>query len=505
MLQSRLFAVALGFFAGATTTCSSADHRLVDPTFFVQGGQIANSYDPSSNEFEPPLSNDRSPARLLDMAFEVGNDNPYLLASASDDNEITLYSVFTGYENAYENYLPEGWDPSPRLIHTIRDGDDDDSSGTSIFALSDGGVHNYLASTTGGDGDDAIVRIRSNDYKEDPENLLAQPFTVLEDDSLSIPGGVTAMAFEPTIKNTNVHLKLALGRPDGVVEVYQNKNYQDFPMTKAAEFSAGNNTDGWAVEKIGFSNSYSVSQPFWMAVVYALPEGNSGLTLYEENNYVAAPRTEHVFQAKLRDFVFSNDNSKLAVLLSDGNILVYGGSRNNTFDTRIATIPANATAVAFHANGELLYAGTSAPARVKTYSTTSWEEISSSATAAEDSDASLDFCDSIHKMIFRPVRSELESNYGITALWGDEENVVHELALLTSKEDGTVPDLIAVFRVESSDPPPSATVVPTVASTVMTMATTAAPTTASGAMLPQSKRERTTALVALVLLGCTII
>merc|ERR1712194_380798 len=105
--------------------------------------------------------------------------------------------------------------------------------------------------------------------------------------------------------------------------------------------------------QIGYSNSYSVS-PFWMVVVTALSEGNSGLKLYEENNYVA-PRKEHVFEAKIRDFVFSNDNSKLAVLLSDGSILVYGESRNN-FDTLIATIPANATALAFHANGELLYA-----------------------------------------------------------------------------------------------------------------------------------------------------
>ena len=506
MLQSRLFVVALGFFA-ATTTGSSADHhRLVDPTFFVPGGPIAHSYDSSSNEFDPPLLLSTEPASspattLLDMAFEVGNDNPYLLVSASDDHELTLYSVFTGYEHAYEHYLPEGWDSRPRFIHTIRD--DNDASGTVLFALSGGGVHQYLASTTEGGDAAALVRMRSNNYQdqEDPESVLAEPFTVVEDGSLLIPGGVTAMAFAPMIKNTNSHVKLALGRPDGVVEVYHNKHYQDFPLTKAAEVSAaGNNhTDGGSVEKIGFSHSYSLSPPLWMAVVHARPAGNSGLTLYVENNYVA-PRTAHVLPAQLRDLVFSHDNSKLAVLLTDGTILVYGGASNNNnhFDTRLATLPANATALAFHAKGALLYAGTSAPARVTTYSTTSWEVVSSS--SADDS-AALTFGDAIHKMIFRPVRSELEANYGITALWREEEHVVHELALLTSKEDGTVPDLMAVFRVETSDPPSAITVVPTMVPTV----TTAAPTTASGAMLPQSKRERTMALVALILLGCTMI
>jgi WD40 repeat protein len=478
MMQSYFqFRFAALLFFAATTTCSA--DRLVDPTFFVEG-QIAYSYDPLTNEFDPPLKKPL-PAPLLDMTFTVGNDNPYILASSSED-EITLYSVFTGYENAYKYYLPDGWDPKPRLINTIPK--PNESSLTPKFALSDGGVTSYLASTDG----DEIVTIRRSDYWEEPLDVLAAPLTVFYD-SISIPAGVTAMAFEPGVKNTDIYLKLALGRPNGMVEIYQNTNYLDFPMTKAAEFSAG--TDDWPVEQIGYSNSYSVS-PFWMVVVTALPEGNSGLKLYEENNYVA-PRKEHVFEAKIRDFVFSNDNSKLAVLLSDGNILVYGESRNN-FDTLIATIPANATALAFHANGELLYAGTPAPATVKTYSTRTWQEVS----AAPEDSAHLDFCDYIHKMIFRPVRSELESNKGITALWNEKENVMYELALLTSKEDGTVPDLIAVFRVES-DENSTPTVAPTDAATE-----TAAPTAASGAMLPQSKREWT-ALVAFVMFGCYIV
>jgi len=147
------------------------------------------------------------------------------------------------------------------------------------------------------------------------------------------------------------------------------------------------------------------------------------------------------------------------------------------FKKRIANIPANATALAFHANDEFLYVGTSKPARIKTYSTRTWKEVSSAADST-----SLTFGDSIHKMIFRPVRSKLESNYGITALSNEEENVVHELALLTSKETptpthGSVPDLAVVFRLE-----PDASATPSMTPTV-------APTAASGAMIPQSKRE----------------